>query len=341
MPPLRRDIYELIDPSRHPFHKHALVELFLARDGDRVVGRIAAIDNFLHKVHHPDNTGFFGLFETEEDPAIAKALFAAATSWLKARGFTNMRGPASFSLNEEAGLLVDGFDGPPVVMMTYNPRWYEERILAEGFSKSKDLLAYYMADAAPTERMLRLSDAMRERFKVTTRTLDRSRFWEEVALVRDVYNEAWEKNWGFIPMTDDELTYLAKQLKPVVEPTLVIFAYVAGELAGFGLALPDLNVALKPMKGNLFPFGWMKALWYQRKINTARVVILGVFERFRRSGVGELIELEMLRNAPKKGIVNAEFSWILEDNAMMRAPLDKMGAKVYRVYRMYDMPISG
>ena len=341
VPPLRRDVYELIDVQRHPFHKHAKVELFLARAGDRVVGRIAAIDNHLHKVHHPDNTGFFGMFETEPDPRISKALFAAAAGWLRKRGFDNMRGPASFSLNEEAGLLVEGFEGPPVVMMTYNPPWYEEHVVAEGFVKSKDLLAYYLPDAMPTERMVRLSNTLRDRFKVTIRTLDKSRFWEEVALVRDVYNEAWEKNWGHIPMTEDELTYMAKQLKPVVEPSLVVFAYVDGELAGFGLALPDLNVALKPMKGNLFPFGWAKALWHQRKIDTARVVILGVLERFRRSGVGELMELEMLKNAPKRGIVNAEFSWILEDNMMMRAPLEKMGAKVYRVYRMYDLSIAG
>jgi GNAT superfamily N-acetyltransferase len=341
VPPLRRDIHELIDPARHPFHRHAQVELFLARDGDRVVGRIAAIDNFLHREHHPDNTGFFGLFETENDAAISSALFSAARQWLSARGIENMRGPASFSLNEEAGLLVHGFDGPPVVMMTYNPPWYETLVEAEGFRKSKDLLAYYLPNATPTERMLRLADTIRERYKVTIRTLDKSRFWEEVALVRDVYNEAWEKNWGHIPMTDAELEYMAKQLKPVADPSLVVFAYVAGELAGFGLALPDLNVALKPMKGDLFPFGWAKALWHQRKIDTARVIILGVLERFRRSGVAELMELEMMKNAPKHGIHHAEFSWILEDNPMMRAPLEKLGAKVYRVYRMYDRPVAG
>jgi hypothetical protein len=340
VPPLRRDVHELIDPDRHPFHLHATVELFLARDGDRVVGRIAAIENRLHFEYHGDRTGFFGLFECERDSRISRALFGAAASWLRARDIETMRGPASFSLNEEAGLLVQGFDGPPVVMMTYNPAWYEELILAQGFTKAKDLLAYYLPDAKPTEQMVRMSEKLRERYKITIRTLDKKHFWDEVGLVRRVYNEAWMQNWGHIPMTEEELMYLAKQLKPVVEPSLVTFGYVGGELAGFGIALPDLNVPLKQMNGNLFPIGWAKALWYSRKITTARIVILGVLDKYRRSGVSELMELEMLKNGPARGIVNAEFSWILEDNMMMRTPLEKMGARVYRVYRMYDLPLA-
>ena len=340
VPPLRRDIYELIDPERHPFHKHATVELFLAREGDKVVGRIAAVENELHLKYHGERTGFFGLFESERDSRISRAMFGAVASWLRARNIETMRGPASFSLNEEAGLLVQGFDGPPVVMMTYNPPWYEDLILAEGFSKAKDLFAYYLPDAKPTDQMLRMAERLRERFKVSIRTLDKRNFWNEVALVRKVYNEAWMDNWGHIPMTEDELTYMAKQLRPVVDPKLVVFGEVDGELAGFGLALPDLNVPLKEMKGNLFPFGWAKALWYTRKIRTARIVILGVFDKYRRSGVAELMELELLKNGPARGIVNAEFSWILEDNMMMRTPLEKMGAQVYRVYRMYDLPLG-
>lgn len=339
VPPLRRDVHELIDPERHPFHEHATVELFLARDGQRVVGRIAAIHNDLHLKVHGDKTGFFGLFETIRDDAVATALFDSAADWLRKRGLETMRGPASFSLNEEAGLLVDGFDGPPVVMMTYNPSWYEQLVEGYGFRKSKDLLAYNLPNPVPSERLVRMADRLRERYKVKVRTLDKSRFWEEVGLVRQVYNEAWEDNWGHIPMTESELTYMAKQLKPVVEPSLVAFAEVDGELAGFGLALPDLNVALKQMNGSLFPLGWAKALWHSRRIKTVRVVILGVLQKHRRSGVAELLELEMMINAQKRGIVNAEFSWVLEDNMQMRIPLEKMGATVYRTYRMYDVPI--
>jgi len=340
VPPLRRDVYELIDPERHPFHLHATVQLFLARRGNAVVGRIAAVHNDLHVERHGDLTGFFGLFESERDPAISRALFDAAASWLRSRGLTTMRGPASFSLNEECGLLIHGFDGPPVVMMAWNPPWYEELVEAYGFTKAKDLLAYYLPNAVPTERMLRLADRMREKFRVTVRTLDKRHYWDEVAVVRQVYNEAWQDNWGHLPMTEEELSYMAKQLKPVVDPSLVVFAEVDGELAGFALALPDLNVPLKKMKGRLLPFGWAKALWYSRRIKTARILILGVLEKHRRSGVAELMELELLKNGPARGIVNAEFSWILEDNMMMRAPLEKLGAKVYRTYRMYDVPIA-
>ncbi len=337
VPPLRRDIHELIDPARHPFHQHATVELFLAREGDDVVGRIAAVHNDLHVDIHKELTGFFGLFECERNAAISNALFEAARQWLARRGLGAMRGPASFSLNEECGLLIDGFDGPPVVMMAYNPPWYVDLVEGYGFIKSKDLLAYHLAKATPTERMVRMADKLRDRYGVTIRTLDKKRFWDEVAIVRKVYNEAWSDNWGHIPMTEAELTYLARQLKPVVDPGLVVFAEIGGEIAGFGLALPDLNVALKQMNGNLFPFGWAKALWYQRKITLARIIILGVIEKHRRSGVAELMELELLKNGPARGITDAEFSWILEENMMMRAPLEKLGAKVYRTYRMYDI----
>jgi len=333
-------VRELIDPAKHPFHEHASVELFLARRGSEVVGRIAAIRNELHLQVHGDKTGFFGLFETIHDEDVARALLDAANDWLRTRGLDNMRGPASFSLNEEAGLLVDGFDGPPVVMMTYNPPWYADLLESYGFRKSKDLVAYWWADAKPTERLLRVADKLRKRYNVTLRTLDKKNFWNDVAIVRRVYNEAWQHNWGHIPMTEAELNYMAKQLKPVVEPTLVVFAEVNGELAGFGLALPDLNVALKQMNGSLFPFGWAKALWYSRKIHTARCLTLGVLEKFRRYGVSELIELELMINANRKGIVNAEFSWVLEDNMQMRTPLERMGATVYRTYRMYDLPIG-
>jgi GNAT superfamily N-acetyltransferase len=339
VPPLKRDVHELIDPARHPFHEHAKVQLFVARRGSAVVGRIAAVHNFLHVERHNELVGFFGLFECERDPEIARALFDAAGRWLAARGLGTMRGPASFSLNEECGLLVSGFDGPPVVMMPYNPPWYATLVEDYGFTKAKDLVSYYLANAVPTERMIRATAKLKERYNITVRSLDKKRFWDEVELVRAVYNSAWYENWGHVPMTDAEITYMAKQLKPVVEPSLVVFAYSANDLAGFGLALPDLNVPLKKMNGRLFPLGWLKALWYSRKIDTARIMILGVLDKYRRQGVAELMELEMMDVAPRRGIVNADFSWILEDNLMMRTPLEKLGAQVYRVHRMYDVAL--
>ncbi|HEY8164874.1 MAG TPA: hypothetical protein VIF83_04895 [Gemmatimonadaceae bacterium] len=266
-------------------------------------------------------------------------MFDTAGAWLSTRGLITMRGPASFSLNEECGLLVSGFDGPPVVMMPYNPPWYANLVEDYGFIKAKDLVSYYLANAVPTERMISAVAKLKERYNLTVRSLDMKRFWEEVELVRTVYNSAWSENWGHVPMTDAEINHMAKQLKPVVEPSIVVFAYSGTELAGFGLALPDLNVALKKMNGRLLPFGWAKALWYSRKIDTARVMILGVFDKFRRQGVAELMEMEMMDAAPRHGIVNADFSWILEDNLVMRTPLEKLGAQVYRIHRMYDVSL--
>lgn len=227
----------------------------------------------------------------------------------------------------------------PVVMMPYNPPWYAELVEDYGFTKAKDLVSYYLANAVPTERMIRTTAKLKERYNINVRSMDKKRFWEEVELVRAVYNAAWWENWGHIPMTNAEITYMAKQLKPIVEPTLVIFAFAGNELAGFGLALPDLNVALKKMNGRLFPVGWAKALWHARKIDTARIMILGVLDEYRRQGVAELMELAMLEAGPKRGIVNADFSWILEDNLMMRTPLEKLGAQVYRIHRMYDVAL--
>ncbi len=340
VPPLRRDVNELIDPAKHPFHEHGTVQLFVARRRGVVVGRIAAIHNDLHLDTHGERVGFFGLFETINDEKVSRALFDAASRWLALRGMETMRGPASFSLNEEAGLLVNGFDGPPMVMMTYNPEWYAKLVESYGFSKAKDLIAYYLPYQSPVERLARIAEKLKARYNVTVRSLDKKNFWRDVALVRKVYNEAWETNWGHIPMTEAELDYMARQLKPIVEPRLVVFAEVDGEVAGFGLALPDFNVALKQMNGSLFPFGWVKALWYSRRIKTTRVITLGVLDKFRRSGIAELIELELMINAQKLGITGAEFSWILEDNILMRAGIEKMGATAYRTYRLYDVPIG-
>ncbi|MFN2431627.1 MAG: N-acetyltransferase family protein, partial [Gemmatimonadota bacterium] len=258
---------------------------------------------------------------------------------LAERGLATMRGPASPSLNEEAGLLVDGFDRPPVIMMPYNPPWYADLIEAQGFRKAKDLLAYWRGHAEQPERLVRMAESLARRHKIVVRSMDKRRFEEEVQRVRTIYNAAWEKNWGFVPMTDAELEHMARKLKPVVDPDLVAFAEVDGQLAGFALGLPDLNRALKHANGRLWPFGWARILWHARKIDTFRVLTLGVLEPFRRTGAAEMMYLHLLRKGPPKGITKGEFSWILEDNAPMRAGLEKLGADLYKVYRLYDRPI--
>jgi GNAT superfamily N-acetyltransferase len=342
VPPLKSDVAELLDPSRHPFYQHGRAELFLARDADgRVVGRIAAVRNDLHVEVHKEPVGFFGFFECERDPELAAALFDAAGAWLSGQGLSVMRGPASLSLNEEAGLLVQGFDRPPALMMPYNPPWYADLIEACGFRKVKDLLAYYRGHADVPERLARMAEALGRRHKLLVRPMDKRRYWEEVERVREIYNAAWEANWGFVPMTEAEFTHMAKKMKPVVDPDFVAFAEVDGRLAGFALGIPDLNRALKHAKGSLWPFGWLKILRHSRGIDTFRVLTLGVLEPYRRTGAAEMLILYLLRTGPPKGITKGEFSWILEDNAAMRSSLEKLDSHVYKVYRMYDRPIVG
>jgi GNAT superfamily N-acetyltransferase len=334
VPPLRRDVADLLNPH-HPFHAHATTQLFLAKDaGGKVVGRIAAVKNDAHLVQHQDGAGFFGFFESERDPSVTTALLDTVGAWLTARGLTTMRGPASFSVNEECGLLVRGFDAPPFLMMPHNPAWYADALEAYGFRKAKDLIAYRHPVTEPPERVSRVADRLASRHKITIRPIDMKNFTAEVERIRGLYNEAWEANWGAIPMTDAEFTHMAKQLKPVAVPELILFAEVAGELAGFVLALPDFNVALKHMKGRLLPIGWAQALWYGRSIHQIRVLTLGVLPRFRRTGAADLLYLGLITNAKAKGMASGESSWILEDNVLMNQAIERVGGVPYKTYRM-------
>ncbi len=340
VPPLRRDVADLLNP-RHPFHQHAQTELFLARDDrGRVVGRIAAAKNDAHLAQHQDGAGFFGFFETERDSAIAPKMFDAAGKWLTERGLTVMRGPASFSVNEECGLLVRGFDTPPAIMMPHNPPWYADVIEGYGFEKARDLLAYWLTDAKVPERVERIADTLAKRHEIVIRAINMKDFDAEVARIRSLYNDGWQANWGNVPMTDAEFTHMAKQFKPVAVPEMVLFAYVHGTLAGFALALPDLNVALRHMKGRLLPFGWALGLWYGRKINRGRVLTLGVLPQYQRTGASDLLYLTLIKNAKAKGFVRGEASWILEDNALMRMVIERVGGEAYKTYRLYDKAIG-
>lgn len=352
VPPLKSEVAALIDPKKHPFHAHAETELFLARDAaGMVVGRVAAIRNRLHEETHNEAVGFFGLFECERNPATARALLDAAADWLRERGLATMRGPANLSSNEDWGLLIEGFDRDPSIMMPYNPPYYAELIEDAGFHKAKDVLAYELsadslgvpqdvteAQAGPyiPERLRNFERLARERYGVVVRPFDKSNFDAEVKRIRDLYNAAWEANWGFVPFTADEFDHLAKQLKPVADFDLIAFVEVKGEIAGFAIALPDLNQALKPMNGRLFPIGWAKGLWYGRKINALRVLTLGVLPQYRRTGAAELLYLYLFRTGLRKKMRTGEFSWILEDNLAMRTPVEKLGATVTKRYRLYD-----
>jgi GNAT superfamily N-acetyltransferase len=334
-PLLRRDVRALLSRARNPFFAHAEAEYFLARRGRRVVGRIAAIENRRHNEFHGDRVGFFGFFEAEDDAEAASALLAASGRWLRGRGLEVMRGPVSFSTNDEAGLLVDGFDTPSVLRMPYNPRYYVSLLEQAGFTKAKDLLAYQRTFAARPERPVP-SAAMERRYGLRTRPLDMSRFPEEVARVKRLYNAAWERNWGFVPMTDAEIDHLAAQLRPVVVPELVAFAERGAETVGFAVALPDLSVALRANRsGRLLP-GLLKILWKARRIRRLRLLLLGTAPEWRRRGVDALLYQRLWEGSYARGFRWAEAGWILEDNHPVRNSLQRLGFDLYKTYRIYD-----
>ena len=340
VPQLRRDVTTLLSRTKNPFFEHADMACFLAeRSGGAVVGRIAAIKNDAHGQVHPEEAGvgFFGMFESVDDQAVADALFAAAAGWLKQRGLTVMRGPMNLSTNDDCGLLVDGFTTPPTVMMPHNPRYYPALLEHAGFTKAMDLLAYFGGRESVPERLRAAGPKLAKRYNISLRPLSMKRYWSDVARVKDLYNQAWEKNWGFIPMTDAEMNHLARQLKPVVVPDLVVFASIGERLIGFGIALPDFNMALRTNRsGRLFPFGLLRILWNQRKINRARVLTLGVLPEFRRTGADALMYEWLWRTSHARGMPQGESSWILETNAAMRNGLERMGFTVYKTYRVYD-----
>ena len=339
VPPLRMDVRKLLSRQKNPFFQHAEVEYFLAERSGEVVGRIAAIHNHAHNDFHDDTVGFFGLFDTVDDPAVAGALFNAAAGWLKPRGLTVMRGPASFSTNDECGMLVDGFTAPPTVLTPYTPPHYVDLTEGAGLTKAKDLFMYHSVNNQLPDRLVRGAKLIGKRNKISLRTLDMKRFDKEVELIKKVYNSAWERNWGFIPMTEAEIDHLAKDLKPVVVPELVVFAEREGELIGFAVALPDLNVALKANpSGRLFP-GILKILWKARKINRIRILLLGVLPDYRRSGADAMMYHWIWSKGYSMGYRWAEAGWILEDNTAMRNGLERMGFEHYKTLRFYDRPL--
>ncbi len=340
VPQLRMDVRTMLSRTKNPFFQHSSAEYYLAeRDGD-VVGRIAAIQNRQHNDYYNDTVGFFGFFESADDRAVATALFAAAADWLRGRGLTVMRGPTSFSTNDECGLLVEGFDSPPTLLNPHNPAYYVPLVEGAGFTKVRDMYQYWIAvtdqDIALPERLVRGAELVAARNRLTARKLDMKHFKDEVDRIKRVYNSAWDKNWGFVPLTDAEIDHLAKQLKPIVVPEGVVFIEKAGELVGFAAALPDFNVALKKNpSGRLFP-GILKVLWHGRKIKRGRILLLGLLPEYRKTGAEVLLYKWIWEKGFALGFRWAEAGWILEDNAPMNNGLTRMGFHRYKTLRLYD-----
>jgi hypothetical protein len=343
VPPLLGDMKSVLSTT-HPFHRHAEVQCFIARDGNAVVGRIAAILNRTHNEFHEEQTGFFGLFETVDDAAVAAALLDTVEQWLRARGMKISRGPVNLSTNDELwspGILIDGFHRPPSVLMGHNPPYYAGLVEAAGYSKAKDLVAYWIADGhQPPPRLVKGIERIQQKEGVRIRPIEMKHLEREVDLIRSVYNSAWEKNWGFVPMSKEEIAHMAKQLKPVVEPKLCVIAEIENEPVAFGLALPDFNQAIRHANGRLLPVGIFKLLWHKRNIDAGRTVTLGVKKGHRNKGIDAMIIVHLFREIARLGKPRGECSWILEDNWDMRRGLERIGGVVDKTYRVFEKPLG-
>ncbi|MBI1292533.1 N-acetyltransferase [bacterium] len=341
VPPLRRDMKVLLDRKKHPFHKHAEVEYFLAwRDGE-AVGRIAAIHNHAHNEFHGENIGFFGFLEGWSEQPIFSALLEAAEGWCRAKGLSAVRGPANFSTNEECGLLVEGFETPPSVMTTWNPPTWVPLIENAGYAKAKDLLSWWLTEDTYDERMHRLAERMKDKLEkshgtVVCRPLRMKEFAAELERFRVVYNAAWEKNWGFVPMTREEIDFMAAELRPVIVPELVRFVEISGEPVGVSFSLPDYNQILRFMKGKLGVSEIAMALLMKSRLKTIRFITLGVVDKFRSRGLESLLVSETVVACRKLGYCATDMGWILEDNDMMNRILANLGSKVYKRHRFYE-----
>jgi hypothetical protein len=345
VPPLRRDMHRLLDRRRNPFFDHGEACFWLAwRDGIPV-GRISAQINHLHLETHHDETGNFGLLEAIDDQAVFAALQRAAENWLRERGMRRILGPYSLSMNDDIGVLVSGFETPPMVGMPYTPPYYAARLVAQGYAKAKDLHALRVTLADIVTRHLhqleRVTARLRAEGRIAVRPLDPARFAEEMRLALDIYNEAWTQNWGFLPVTEREAKQIIDQLAPVLPPESVVFALADGEPAAMLVALPNLNEILADLDGRLFPTNWLKLLWRLRfrKPKTARVMLTGVRQRYRRSALSmalvTLMLAAILDAARRANIEMVEFSWILEDNKPSLDGCHAIGAQLDKLYRIY------
>ncbi len=340
VPPLVMDRKKLMDTKKNPFYQHADTEFYLAERDGKIVGRIAAIVNHNHNKEHGDKVGFFGFFESINDQAVANALFDRARDFLKSKGMTAMRGPANPSVNDEYGLLVAGFDVSPTILMTYNPTYYISLIERYGFKKAKDLFAYLLnQDTVYSDRLERANSIVKKRQGLTIRPLDMKHFNEDVNLVKDVYNKAWAKNWGAVPMTDAEIDALAADLKPIVVPDLVLFAEIQGKTIGFALSLPDINIALKHNKNGALLTGLYHLYTKKKRINCVRIIVLGVLPEYQGTGAAGVLFYETAARAKNLGYYYGEASWILEDNEPMNHSAHVMNGVITKTYRIYEKPL--
>jgi hypothetical protein len=340
IPPLRLAEHERLTPRKNPFFAHAEVELLLARRGGAIVGRIAAIDDRLHNQTHGDNIAMFGFFESADEEA-ARALLGSVEAWAKARGRVAVRGPLNPSLNESAGLLIDGFDTDPMLLMPHNPPAYADYIESAGYGKIKDLYAWlYDIDRDVPPAVAKVAQWIRTRERVVVRPFNLAEFTREIEGLRALYCGAWERNWGFVPPTDAEFRRLATELKPIFDARCAVCAEVDGRMVACAVAIPDINQALKGTHGRLLPLGLVRLLLRRRYITQIRLLLLGVDAAYRLRGLYPLLLFELHRQVAGGSYRRAEFSWVLEDNRDINQPAEQAGARRYKTYRIYQKALA-
>jgi hypothetical protein len=339
--PLIKDQYDFFNPEKNGYYDHSEVQLFIAVENGKTIGRISAQTNTQHNLEHKDKVGFFGFFECEDRQDATDALFKAAMEWNKKKGMDTLRGPMNFSVNEECGLLVDGFNTPPFLMMTHHLPYYEKLLLKAGFAKAKDLYAYMHEVTTMPEKIERTAQLLMKRNRFTVRTLskDKKQLKKDIETVFHLYREAWQYNWGAVRMTEGELNHLVKELLPLVEPKLVLIAEVDGIPAGFSLAMPNYNEVLKVMHGHLNPITMLRAWLKSKHITSARVITMGVLKEYHNRGIDVVFHYHSFKNGIPMGIKKAEMSWVLEDNVMMIREAELFDAKIYKTYRIFDKAI--
>lgn len=347
-PPLRSVTRGLIDPARDPFYRRAGVQLFVASEGSRLLGRVAAIENRAHNARHADRVGFFGFFDCVDDPDVARDLLGAAERWLRDRGLTAARGPVSPSMNHECGLLVEGCEGDPMILTPWNPDWYDGLVTGSGYRKAKDLLGYELGSGiapAVLDRVARVTQRLRQRLDIRFYDGRKVPIGEAMERLWPLYLEAWEGNWGFVPPTEDEFAHLARSLEPIADRTLSCVVEVGGETVGFWIIVRNFNKVFRKIpSGRIGPVALWHLLVGSRKLREGRVILLGLKRSARRTGLYPVIVQEIVARAREAGVTRIDGSWILEDDEHSIGPLESLGASPYRRWRIYEKelaPLSG
>ena len=351
VPQLLLDQKEFLNPRVHPFFLHGVAEKFVAYRDGVPQGRILVSDDPRFNTEHKSNTGCFGMFESANDPEMAQGLIEAASKWLRDRDRTAILGPIDYSTNYNCGLLVEGFDTPPRIMDNHNPTYYAGLLESCGLAKAKDLYSWWFTDSKNTgamwsERAERIMQRIMRLGKIAVRSFNERDFDAEVQRCNTVYNGAMERNWGFVSLTEAEFRYMAGRLRQLAEPKMVLLAEIDGYPVGFSITLPDINEAVRPLNGRLFPYGLPinvgRFLWRRRHIKTARMIVLNVLEKYRRRGIAEMLILKTLDYGKNVAHYSgAELGWTLEDNYLVNQTIKAVGAKKYKVYRIYEKSIGG